>query len=60
MSRTPEIVADAAAIILSKPAGAYSGQTLIDEDVLLAEGVNDLSSYSVEPGAELFRDLFVD
>lgn len=60
MSRTPEIVADAAAIILSKPSGTYTGQTLIDEDVLQAEGVNDLSSYSVEPGAELFRDLFVD
>lgn len=60
MSRKPEIVADAAAIILSKPAYSYSGQALIDEDILKAEGITDLEPYSVEPGAELFRDLFVD
>ena len=60
MSRTPEIVADAAAIILAKPSSSYSGQTLIDEDVLKAEGISNLDQYSVVPGAELFRDLFVD
>jgi citronellol/citronellal dehydrogenase len=60
MSRTPEILADAAAIILSKPASTYTGQLLIDEEVLHAEGLADLSSYSVVPGATLYRDLFLD
>jgi NAD(P)-dependent dehydrogenase (short-subunit alcohol dehydrogenase family) len=60
MSRTPEILADAAAIILSKPASIYTGQLLIDEEVLHAEGLADLSSYSVVPGATLYRDLFLD
>lgn len=60
MSRTPEIVADAAYAILSKDAATCTGNTFIDEDVLKAEGINDLSKYSVVPGAELFRDLFVD
>jgi citronellol/citronellal dehydrogenase len=60
MSRTPQILADAAAIILSKPAKSYTGQLLIDEDIFQAEGVDDLSQYSVVPGATLYRDLFLD
>jgi citronellol/citronellal dehydrogenase len=60
MSRTPDILADAAAIILAKPSVSYSGQLLLDEDVLKAEGITDLSGYSVVPGAQLYRDLFLD
>jgi citronellol/citronellal dehydrogenase len=60
MSRTPQILADAAAIILSKSSKSYTGQLLIDEDVFQAEGINDLSKYSVVPGASLYRDLFLD
>ncbi|MFZ1528213.1 MAG: NAD(P)-dependent oxidoreductase [Ferruginibacter sp.] len=59
MSRTPEIVADAAFYVLSKPSVSYSGQALIDEDVLKAEGITDLEKYSVVPGAKLYNDLFV-
>jgi citronellol/citronellal dehydrogenase len=59
MSRTVDILADAAYFILSKQNLEYSGNTFIDEDVLAKEGINDLSSYSVVPGATLFQDLFV-
>ncbi len=60
MSRKPEILADAAYYILQKSAVACSGNHFIDEQVLAAEGVTDLSSYSVVPGAELYTDLFVE
>ena len=59
MSRTVDIIADAAHIILSKPSAECTGNTFIDEDVLAAEGITDLSKYSVVQGAELYNDLFV-
>jgi citronellol/citronellal dehydrogenase len=59
MSRTPDIMADAAYYILSKPSSGCTGNTFIDEDVLAAEGITDLSKYSVVPGASLFNDLFI-
>jgi len=58
-SRKPEIVADAAHVILSRPAREYTGRFLIDDSVLYEAGVRDFSSYSVEPGAPLLADLFV-
>ncbi len=59
MSRTPEIVADAAYYILGKPSSECTGNAFIDEAVLAAEGITNLSKYSVVPGAELYNDLFV-
>ena len=59
MSRTPDIIADAAFYILSKPSTTCTGNTFIDEDVLAAEGITDLEKYSVVPGAQLYNDLFV-
>ena len=60
MSRTPEILADAAFYILSTPASECTGNCFIDEEVFAAEGISDLSKYSVVGGAELYKDLFVD
>jgi citronellol/citronellal dehydrogenase len=60
MSRTPDILADAAYYILNKPPQSCSGNCFIDEEVLAKEGITDLEKYSVVPGAGLFRDLFVD
>lgn len=60
MSRTVDVLADAAHIILSKPSNECTGNLFIDEDVFAAEGITDLSNYSVVPGGKLFRDLFVD
>jgi citronellol/citronellal dehydrogenase len=60
MSRKPEVLADAAYYIFSKPSTACTGNCFIDEDVFAGEGITDLSHYSVVPGAQLYRDLFVD
>jgi citronellol/citronellal dehydrogenase len=57
--RTPEIVADAAHAILTTPSRELTGRFLVDEDVLRAEGVADFSRYAVEPGQELWPDLFL-
>ena len=59
MSRTPDIMADAAYYILSKNSTQCTGNTFIDEAVLAMEGITDLSKYSVVPGAQLYNDLFV-
>jgi len=60
MSRTPEILADAAFYIFSKPSAECTGNCFIDEQVLAAEGITDLAKYSVIPGAKLYKDLFID
>ena len=44
-SRTPAIMADAAYEILTKPSRDYTGQFLIDDDVLEDAGVTDFSIY---------------
>lgn len=59
MSRTVDIIADSAYYILAKPSTTCTGNTFIDEDVLAAEGITDLEKYSVVPGAQLYKDLFV-
>jgi NAD(P)-dependent dehydrogenase (short-subunit alcohol dehydrogenase family) len=59
MSRKPEILADAAYYILQRASSSCTGNFFIDEEVLAAEGVTDLSSYAVVPGAQLYTDLFL-
>jgi citronellol/citronellal dehydrogenase len=59
-SRTPEIYADAAYEVLTKPARDYTGRSLIVEDVLADAGVTDLAKYSPGvPESELFPDIFL-
>jgi citronellol/citronellal dehydrogenase len=58
--RTPEIMADAAWHILTRDSRATTGNFFIDEDVLAAAGITDLSRYAVSPGAPLRRDFFLD
>lgn len=58
--RRPEILADAAHAILTRPAAGFSGQFLIDDDVLGQAGVTDLSDYAVDPSRPLIPDLFLD
>ena len=60
VARKPELYADAAYAVLNKPAGSYTGQSLLCEDVLLESGVSDLSLYDCVPGADLGVDLWVD
>jgi citronellol/citronellal dehydrogenase len=61
-SRKPEIMADAAYAILTRPSRECTGNFFIDDDVLGQEGVTDLSSYRYGDAAEadLAPDLFVD
>jgi citronellol/citronellal dehydrogenase len=58
--RKPEIMADAAYVILSRLSREATGNFYIDDEVLASAGITDLAKYSVEPGAELQRDLFLD
>ncbi len=57
-SRRPEILADAAAVILKKPK-SFTGWYCLDDLVLAAEGVADFEPYAVTPGGKLFPDFFV-
>ncbi len=59
-SRRPEIMADAAHVILARPPAEQTGQTLIDDEVLAAAGVTDLSAYGYGTDGELQTDIFVD
>ena len=59
-SRKPEVYADAAYVILNKPAREFTGNTLLCEDVLVDNGVTDLSVYDCVPGSDLGVDLWVD
>ena len=58
--RTPDILADAAHVILTSDAGQATGHFYIDEEVLASAGVTDFSRYAVQPGSPLIPDLFVD
>lgn len=59
--RKPDIMADAALSILSRPADSLTGQSLIDEDVLKADGVTDFEHYRYQAGDKpLMPDLFLD
>lgn len=59
--RTPEILADAAYIILNRPASQTSGNFFVDDEVLASEGIIDLEKYSVKPGTtDFLLDFFLD
>jgi len=58
MSRTPDILADAAWRIFQKPVG-FTGNFLIDDTFLAAEGVTDFDQYRADPTQPLQVDFFV-
>lgn len=59
--RTEEIMSDAAHIMLSQDPKKYTGNFVIDEDVLKElGGINDFSKYECVPGAPLMPDFFID
>jgi citronellol/citronellal dehydrogenase len=59
MSRTPAIMADAAYLIFQKPSRSFTGNFLIDDTFLAAEGVTDFEQYRVDPSEPLARTFFV-
>jgi citronellol/citronellal dehydrogenase len=59
-SRKPEIMADAAHAILTKPSREFTGNFCIDDLVLYEAGVRDFSGYAAVPGTSRFQpDFFV-
>jgi citronellol/citronellal dehydrogenase len=60
VSRTPDIVADAAHAVLTTPGQELNGRTLIDEELLRSRGVEDFAPYSMTGRDEgLAPDLFL-
>jgi citronellol/citronellal dehydrogenase len=59
MSRIPDIIADAAALIFLKPAKTFTGNFLIDDTFLAAEGVTDFDRYRADASQPLSPDFFV-
>jgi citronellol/citronellal dehydrogenase len=59
MSRHPEILADAAHVILSRDPRNCTGNFFIDEEVLREEGVTDFSKYQHPDADALAGDFFV-
>jgi len=57
--RTPDVVADAAHHILTRPSRETTGNFFVDEDVLRSAGVTDFAKYLVTPGVEPLPDFFV-
>jgi citronellol/citronellal dehydrogenase len=59
--RTPEILADAAYVILNRPSKETTGNFFVDDEVLASVGVTELDKYSVVPGTKDFLlDFFLD
>jgi citronellol/citronellal dehydrogenase len=59
-SRKPELYADAAYAVVTRPSRECSGNAFLCEDVLAEEGVTDFDAYAYVPGATPQVDLFVD
>jgi citronellol/citronellal dehydrogenase len=57
--RTVEIMADAAHAIFEKPSRSFTGNFLIDDTFLYAEGERDFDKYRVDKSVPLMRDFFV-
>jgi len=58
--RKPEIMADAAYVMLTRDSRNYTGQFAIDDEVLRDVGVTDMDQYAVDPNATLMPDFFLD
>ena len=58
MSRTPQILADAACAIFNKPK-TFTGNFLLDDTFLAGEGVTDFDQYRADPTQRLQIDFFV-
>ncbi len=59
-ARKPELYADAAYAVITKPSRDCSGNAFLCEDVLAEAGVTDFDRYAYLPGAEPQVDMFVD
>ena len=58
-SRTPDILADAAHMIFLMDVKTFTGNFLMDDTFLAANGVRDFDRYRIDPGVDLEPDFFV-
>ena len=58
--RTPEIMSDAAYIILTQDSKKFTGNMCVDDSTIIKSGKTDLSEYLATPDAEPFPDFFVN
>ncbi len=59
MSRSPEIMGDAAHLIFTQDAKTFTGRFCIDDTLLYEHGVRDFEKYRVDPSSDLAPDFFV-
>ena len=57
--RSPDIMADAAYVIFTKPSKGFTGQFCIDDILLYESGVRDFDRYRIDPNFDLMPDFFV-
>jgi len=61
--RTPQIMADAAYVILTRDSRNFTGNFCVDDAILREEGMTDFSQYLAKPGtkeSDLMPDFFLD
>ena len=61
-SRPPEIMADAAYVIMNKDSTQFTGNFCIDDEVLSSEGITDFIKYQVDPNldpSDMVPDFFI-
>jgi len=58
--RTPEIMGDAAYIILTQDSKKFTGNMCVDDSTIIKSGKTDLSEYLATPDATPFPDFFVN
>ncbi|HUZ33398.1 MAG TPA: NAD(P)-dependent oxidoreductase [Xanthobacteraceae bacterium] len=58
-SRKPDIMAEAAYAVFSRPSRELTGQFLIDDNFLAENGVTDFDRFRVDPTRSLAQDFFV-
>ncbi|MBL4871417.1 MAG: NAD(P)-dependent oxidoreductase [Robiginitomaculum sp.] len=59
MCRTPDIMSDTAHIMMCKDPSTFTGNFVIDEEFLRAEGVTDFAKYAHAGEGQLAGDFFV-
>lgn len=59
-SLKPEVMADAAHVILTRPSREFTGNFCVDDEVLESVGITDLTPYRVVPENEPYPDFFVE
>ncbi|HXZ71048.1 MAG TPA: hypothetical protein VEH31_09305, partial [Streptosporangiaceae bacterium] len=59
-ARKPDLYADAAYAVITRPSRDCTGNAFLCEDVLAEQGVTDFDRYAYRPGGQPQVDLYVD